>query len=171
MVTEQVTVESVVHNISNLINEMPSDCAIYIYIDEVSLTDGNAFSELSIQLLSLVTYHTNRMDTANFVRFIVASGLSPKTHLPNTVKDKFNSLFTMFSLAFWSDEDIRKLLRLVCSGLSLNFSTEEEISLVAFAKGSPRRLKDCLRKYVILQRTMTPTVDKAIAEAGHEEVA
>jgi Putative serine esterase (DUF676) len=166
----QTSPETVIQDISNLLKALPNDCPIYIFIDEVSLTDGHEFAELSAQLLSLVTYHTNRMDTANVVRFIVASGLSPKDCLQSVSRDKFDTLFSLIDIKAWADNDVKLLVNLICNALALKFSSEDQTLLLAFSKGSPRRLKDCLRKYLQLQRASVATVAEAIAQAGHEEV-
>ena len=162
--------ETIIQDISNLLNSISCKMPIYVCVDEVSLLANKVFINLSTQLLSLVIFHNNRLDKTNKVRFIIASGTLPRENFEISAKNKFDSLFKSIHIGNWLDSDIKALMLIASSALAIKLNTDHIDNLLAFSKGSPRRLKNCLSKFMQLQKNSLATIDEAIIKASSEEI-
>ena len=167
---EPKTTGAVIQKISALFATLPKSTTAILVIDEMSLAAGESFEAFCRHILSLVNYHQTRQDIHHTLRIIVSAPIDPPRTMNEAFFTKFDSFFVKMPLTMWSDDDITKLLSLCSQNLILNLTGDNNLSILAAVKGSPRKLKNTLRSFVYMRAIGKASLDAAIAQATREEV-
>jgi len=150
--------------ISNMINRINNNNVTYIYIDELHISSSEVFDYFIDNITSMISYHTNRGESAaGNIKIIVSTIKNPLACENIRFRSKFESLFNLINLDPWSNIELGLLTRLINRELNLNYSRDEMGRIIVAAKASPRVLKNIIRKAIYMK-----SISKAISDVGIE---
>ena len=136
-----------VNRISDLLNNISKKNAIYLFLDEIQITDLVVFEEFVDSMTSIISHYSNTCDHYNNIRFIVSTKFDPSIG-NGRCRGKFASIFTSYKLQYWSGPEIKELLNIIHSNLNKFLVIDDLEEIINGSNGSPRRLKVIYKRVV-----------------------
>jgi hypothetical protein len=137
----------------------------YLYIDELPTDDNEAHRNFTQVFSGLVVAHASQAPRSQ-LRYVVSSIHSPVDYVGPTQRLLFERVSPL-RFSRWEGEDITRLLALLAPALPLKFRPEELRLILDAANGSPRLVKNCLRKLAFGAPGQW-TVHSSVAESARE---
>lgn len=138
------------HALVDLLTNYSASFSIVLYLDEIPVSGVETSLSIST-LLNLISDLLNSVKQRSLnsdLRFVISSIYKPNIILDGK-REKLPEFLKTMSLNKWSDSELAALYQLIVSHVpELSLVTDEELSLVAASKGSPRFLKTFLRNYL-----------------------
>lgn len=154
-----------INYLSDLLCVIPNGKTVFLFIDELHISDVVIFEDFIDNITTLLSYHKNRQDSSGNIRIIVSTILNPLACETLRFKSKYFALFSNYTLDSWDDSEIDKLFELILINIAIKVSEVQKDKIISAANGSPRRLKFILRHF-----WNYGSVDKAISEVVTEGI-
>ena len=136
-----------------------------IYIEEISNID-EVIIEAFIQQIFGILIGLKSTTLNSQVRFVFSSITEPLSRSKRTTKNKIHEQITFYKLGPWQHEQLSNLLSLIVRELKLHLSKDDSIKIINAADGSPRFVKQLIRKRLILNSA--DSLDSLITETKGE---
>lgn len=160
--------DSFVTRTSLLLSQLKCGGLLHVAIDEIPLSSASSFEAFVNTTIGLITYHANRQSKTS-CRFVISTHYSPLGQMNPNSEDKFPAYFTHRALTYWDSSDMLGLLDLILDSLHINILENERQKVVEAALGSPRKLKNVLKNYMMFSRAGGTSIARSITETARED--
>jgi hypothetical protein len=135
---------------------------LVIHLDEIPTDSASEHVGFVKAFVAFLIHFANKYPPPH-PKYFVSSILSPSDHLAPTQR-KVSERLRFVSTALWSVDDVMRLKDLICNTLRLTIAEHDTQSILRAAHGSPRILKDIMRRLVTNLDRDDRAVDRAVAE-------
>lgn len=137
---------------------------LVIYLDEMPIENQKHAIDLAKSIVALILQVASHVHDRR-VRFLISSIPTPVGSIARHQAQIYEYIhFT--ECPSWSPENLRQLLELACSSLSISASPTDKEKIISSAAGSPRFIKNCIWKILLLRDRIT--LEKIIADVSAE---
>ncbi|MFO0573431.1 MAG: metallophosphoesterase [Polyangia bacterium] len=143
--------------------EVVPDRNLVLYLDEIPVENTRQATDLAKSIIALVLQVAHSQDRR--LKFLISSIPSPVSAIAKHQGQIYEYMY-ITECPSWSEDELRHLLDLATSNLAISITPDEKAKLVSYSNGSPRFVKNCLWKILLLGPSIT--VDKAIADVSAE---
>lgn len=154
-----------IDHISDLLSIIAHDKEVYLFIDEFHMLSSDLFETFIDNITTITSIYKNNRCTDGNIVLIVSTIKEPISCDNLRFRSKFNTLFTVYTLNYWSNAEITDLYNILVTSLGLLIDDTNKSKAILCSKGSPRRLKLILKKYINLK-----SMDSAIFDVESEGV-
>ncbi len=139
---------------------------LIIFLEEIPIESESQYKEFTEKMLSLLIAKTYRMELLN-VKFVLSSINNPTKHI-QLFQQKVHQQIKFIELKNWENQDIEKLIDIICKNLKTKISQEFRSNLAKSSKGSPRFIKKCFRNLFAIGKFDKSAFSKALSETEKE---
>lgn len=136
---------------------------LYIYLDEIPINNATLFGQFIGAMAAIFSQPIGNTR----LRLIVSSIISPRDFVLNSQKSFLGSI-RILSLELWCIQELRSLLNILMSNLSIQLSDGQLDQVLERAKGSPRFIKKTLSCYLAHQGNSAWPLARVIAETERD---
>lgn len=142
------------------------DRELIIFIEEIPIESESQYKEFTEKIVSLLIAKTYSSQLLN-VKFVLSSINNPTKHI-QLFQQKIHQQIKFIELEYWENNDIEKLINVICKNLKVTIDKEFEDRLLNSAKGSPRFIKKCFRNLFAIGNLDQSALDYALIETVKE---
>lgn len=137
--------------IANLINNYYSEEEVYIFIEEIPISEqsGDIFRQFVERLCALVINNEIQTDHTN-VRFVLSSISSPMKFIPD-YQQKVNSLINFLKMPDWEKKELSALNAIVSGVVEYSYGNDMDEDSFISRFDNPRDLKNTLKSLFSLR--------------------